>query len=167
MNENFEVICRYFQNRDKEHFQTYRESYAISGVAMIVDGTAVQLVCHAPPDTPVVRLWCRPTVKVPKERRAHVGEYLHRVNMRLNYCNFGFDADGGDVFLVLTSLLPDDYTISEELFEEWLLSGMSILHSVMPVLMRVAFGNLSPVSGVEQTEAVLYSDRSEKGSTEE
>jgi hypothetical protein len=166
MNDNFEVVCRYFQNRYND-LQVNRERYFISCLVMIDDGTVVHLVCHAPPYIPLVQLHCSPTLKVPKERRAHVGEYLHRINMCLNYVNFRFSPDGGGVFLVLISLLPDDYTISEELLETWISSGMSLLLGVMPVLMRVAFGNLSPVSGAEQTEAVIYSDRSEKGSTEE
>jgi hypothetical protein len=166
MNENFKAICRFLKTR-KQRFRANSDYHFIDGVGVIVDGMAVRLAFHAPPHAPVVRFWWNPAVNVPNERRQQVGEYLHRISLGVSYIPFVLNPDDGAVFLVLTSLLLPDYTISEELIDEWLRVGTFYLRGVMPVLMRVAFGNLSPASAVEQTDGVFKNDLSKKGLLEE
>lgn len=153
MNENFDIICRHLEN-EEVGFQTDTEKHLI-GAHVGLKNVAVQMIVHAPSDESYLGLILVLPVVAPPERRAVVGEFLHRANQFIRVGAFELNYDDGEVRFAMSALLAEDYTLPEETFRRWLSFAAITVDGFVPLLMRVAFGNLSPASAIEQSEAVL------------
>lgn len=153
MNENLQIVCRHLESQDI-HFETDAERHLVVAPLQLTH-TAVHLLVHAPPEEAFLGLFLQLPMVAPAERRPVVGEFLHRANQFVRTGAFDFDYDTGEVRFSMTAQLALDYTLPEETFRRWLVMAVITVDGFTPLLMRVAFGNLSPASAMEQSEAFL------------
>lgn len=88
---------------------------------------------------------------VPAERRAAVGEFINRINFGLVVGNLEIDMDGGEVRF-RTSMDLDDVEVSVEMIRNLLYANVYMTDAHVPVINKVAFGDLDPVAAVTLAE---------------
>ena len=114
------------------------------------DGFWVVLGSCFPEANRVIFLSILPSL-VPAERRAAVGEFINRINFGLVVGNFEIDMDGGEVRF-RTSMDHDDVEVSLEMIRNLLYANVYMTDAHVPVINKVAFGDLDPVAAVTLSE---------------
>ncbi|MCX8092230.1 MAG: YbjN domain-containing protein [Verrucomicrobiae bacterium] len=153
MNQNFEAILEELKRHDVS-VETSVEKSLIGSFVGLRNGV-VAMVVYAPPDQDYLSLCLKLPVVAPAERRHEIAEFLHRANGRLGNGQFELDYDDGSIRFRVSARVPNDSAFVKDLFNLWLVEASLTVDAHVPTLMRVAFGNLSAASAIEQAEALL------------
>lgn len=152
MNKNYSTVCNTLANNEIE-FQRRPENHVVIA-RLQLKNTEATLIIHAPPHEPFICIMVVLPVAMPAERRAAVGELLHRLNYDLRIGTFEFCYDDGEVRFVVSILLPNkNYNISAKALLNWLAVAVHSLDGFCPTIIRVAGSRISPAHAHEQSEA--------------
>ena len=91
-------------------------------------------------------------IEVPAERRAAVGEALHRANWGLVVGNFEMDVDGGEVRF-RTSLSAEGAVLSGALVRTVLEANVQITGAYLRAIADVADGDAEPAAAIAAVDA--------------
>jgi hypothetical protein len=153
MNNNFDTLCHHFE-AEQFAFTPHPEAHVIEA-GFDLSRTSVRFFAHAPPDEALLTFLLILPVAIPAERRAAMGEFLHRLNQSIRAGAFELNYDEGEVRFALATLLAPDQTVPVEALQVWLTLAMTQVDGFSPALMKVAFGNASPAHALEQAEAAM------------
>lgn len=152
MNRNYETLCQHLESNDVKFESHPGEQILLAGLEL--SNAQATLLIHAPANEPFCSIMIVLPVVVPAERRAAMGELLHRLNYDLRVGSFEFGYDEGEVRFNLTILLPDASSdLSAGSLRHWLSIAVHTLDGFCPAILRVAFSNVSPAHAHEQSEA--------------
>ena len=90
---------------------------------------------------------------VPEARIQAVAEFLVRVNQGVLIGNFDMDFDKGTV-KYKTSVDVDGGELTQEMVHTLVMLNLSMLDKYVPGLMRVMFGDTSPIDAIAQVEGL-------------
>ncbi|MCX8107723.1 MAG: YbjN domain-containing protein [Verrucomicrobiae bacterium] len=152
MNRNYATLCKTLTGNNID-FERYPENHAVLA-NLELKNTRATLMIHAPPNEPFMSIMVILPIAMPPDRRAAVGELLHRVNYDLRVGNFEFSYDDGEVRFHLSVLLPNkNYNLSGKAILHWLAVAVHSLDGFCPTIVRVARSKISPAHAHEQSEA--------------
>ncbi|MGC8990924.1 MAG: YbjN domain-containing protein [Verrucomicrobiia bacterium] len=152
MNSNYSILCRTLADNEID-FERHPDVHVVVANLQLIH-TCATLVAHAQPNEPFVSIMVTLPVNMPAERRAAVGELLHRLNYDLRIGTFEFSYDDGEVRFHVSVLLPSkNYNLSGKALLHWLAVAMHSLDGFSPTILRVATTNVSPAHAHEQSEA--------------
>lgn len=152
MNRNYSVLCRTLTDNEID-FERHPENHMVMANLQLKN-TSATLVVHAPPNEPFVSIMAILPVAMPAERRAAVGELLHRLNYDLRIGAFEFCYDDGEVRFHVSVLLPSkNYNLPARSLLHWLAVAVHSLDGFSPTIIKVAGTKISPAHAHEQSEA--------------
>lgn len=152
MNSNYSILCRTLADNEID-FEGHPDVHVVVANLQLIH-TRATLFAHAPPNEPFVSIMVTLPVNMPAQRRAAVGELLHRLNYDLRIGTFEFSYDDGEVRFHVSVLLPSkNYNLSGKALLHWLAVAMHSLDGFSPTILRVATTNVSPAHAHEQSEA--------------
>ena len=120
---------------------------------MVFSGENGQVACFAQVRTDLEQLvfYVMAPVKVPKETRQAVADYITRANYGLRIGNFEMDFQDGEV-RYKSSLDFEDVGLSPELIQHAIYPAVQTMDRYLPGLMRVIYGGTSPEEAIDAIE---------------
>jgi hypothetical protein len=91
-------------------------------------------------------------VNTPEDRRHDVAEFITRANYGMIIGNFEMDFNDGEV-RYKTSIDVEGDTLTAALIKQMVYSNVIIMDRYLPGIMRVIYGNASPLEEIERIES--------------
>lgn len=163
MSAPLELITEYLESLEWRF--TIEEDKEIVRFGIAAQNTKLDCIVHILTDQDFILFFSLFPIPIPEEKRLAIAEYITRANYGLNAGNLELDFKDGEV-RYRTYCNTDADGLNEEIIKHLIHVNIQTMDRYAAGIMKVLYGNYSPLQAVEEVEANDEDDEEEDEDTD-
>ena len=149
MSHNLQLAIRYLESLEWRFM--VEEEQEIIRLDISVPNAKLDCILHVLPKQEFILFFSLFPIPIPEEKRLLIAEYITRANYGLNAGNLELDFKDGEV-RYRTYCNTDGDSLNEEIAKHLIHVNIQTMDRYSAGIMKVLYGNLSPLQAVEEVE---------------